>query len=245
MSKKIALVTGASGGIGQAITRRLSTDGFAVCLHYHKNEHTAKALADELNAQGGRAVALCADLTDEAQAQALVAECEKTLGEVDVLVNNAGISKQGLLTDLSAADWKRMFGVHVDGAFYLSRAVLPAMIRKKAGRIIQISSMWGISGGSCEVAYSAAKAALIGFTKALAKEVGPSGITVNCIAPGVIDTPMNAHLGENDLAALADETPLCRIGTPAEVADAVAFFAGNQSTFITGQVLAVDGGITV
>ncbi|MCQ2405305.1 MAG: SDR family oxidoreductase, partial [Clostridia bacterium] len=130
-------------------------------------------------------------------------------------------------------------------AFYLSRAVLPAMIRKKAGRIIQISSMWGISGGSCEVAYSAAKAALIGFTKSLAKEVGPSGITVNCVAPGVIDTPMNAHLSDDDLKALADETPLCRIGTPAEVANAVAFFAGDQSTFITGQVLAVDGGITV
>mgnify|MGYP003302462933 CR=1 FL=1 len=119
-----------------------------------------------------------------------------------------------------------MFGVHVDGAFYLSRAVLPAMIRKKAGKIIQISSMWGISGGSCEVAYSSAKAALIGFTKALAKEVGPSGITVNCVAPGVINTPMNAHLSEDDLAVLAEETPLCRIGTPAEVANAVAFFAG-------------------
>ena len=245
MSENIALVTGASGGIGQAIARRLAKDGFALCLHYHKNEHAARALANEITAQGGRAVALSADLADEAQAQALVAECEKALGDVDVLVNNAGISKQGLLTDLSAADWQKMFGVHVDGAFYLSRAVLPAMIRKKAGRIIQISSMWGISGGSCEVAYSAAKAALIGFTKSLAKEVGPSGITVNCVAPGVIDTPMNAHLSEDDLAALADETPLCRIGTPAEVANAVAFFAGDQSTFITGQVLAVDGGITV
>ena len=245
MSEKIALVTGASGGIGQAIARRLAKDGFALCLHYYKNEHAARALAEEINAQGGRAVALSADLADEAQAQALVAECEAKLGEIDVLVNNAGISKQGLLTDLSAADWQKMFGVHVDGAFYLSRAVLPAMIRKKAGRIIQISSMWGISGGSCEVAYSAAKAALIGFTKALAKEVGPSGITVNCVAPGVIDTPMNAHLSADDLAALADETPLCRIGTPAEVANAVAFFAGDQSSFITGQVLAVDGGITV
>ena len=245
MSEKIALVTGASGGIGQAIARRLADEGFSLCLHYHKNEQAAKALAAALNAQGVRAVALAADLADEAQAAALVAECEKTLGAVDVLVNNAGISKQGLLTDLSAADWRQMFGVHVDGAFYLSRAVLPAMIRKKAGRIIQISSMWGISGGSCEVAYSAAKAALIGFTKALAKEVGPSGITVNCVAPGVIDTPMNAHLSSDDLAALADETPLCRIGTPAEVANAVAFFAGDQSAFITGQVLAVDGGITV
>ena len=245
MSEKIALVTGASGGIGQAIARRLAKDGFALCLHYHKNEQAARALAAELQQSGVRAVALPADLADEAQAITLVAECEAKLGTVDVLVNNAGISKQGLLTDLSAADWRQMFGVHVDGAFYLSRAVLPAMIRKKAGKIIQISSMWGISGGSCEVAYSAAKAALIGFTKALAKEVGPSGITVNCIAPGVIDTPMNAHLSADDLSALADETPLCRIGTPAEVANAVAFFAGDQSTFITGQVLAVDGGITV
>ena len=245
MSEKIALVTGASGGIGQAIARRLAKDGFALCLHYHKNEQAARALAEELQQSGVRAVALPADLADEAQAQALVAECEAKLGAVDVLVNNAGISKQGLLTDLSADEWRAMFGVHVDGAFYLSRAVLPAMIRKKSGRIIQISSMWGISGGSCEVAYSAAKAALIGFTKSLAKEVGPCGITVNCVAPGVIDTPMNAHLSEDDLAALAEETPLCRIGTPAEVADAVAFFAGDQSSFITGQVLAVDGGITV
>ena len=245
MSEKIALVTGASGGIGQAIARRLAKDGFSLCLHYHKNEQAARALADELNAQGVRAVALCADLADEAQATALIEECKKALGEIDVLVNNAGISKQGLLTDLSADEWREMFGVHVDGAFYLSRAALPAMIRKKAGRIIQISSMWGISGGSCEVAYSAAKAALIGFTKALAKEVGPSGIAVNCVAPGVIDTPMNAHLSADDLQALADETPLSRIGTPDEVANAVAFFAGDQSSFITGQVLAVDGGITV
>ncbi len=245
MSEKIALVTGASGGIGQAIARRLARDGFALCLHYYKNEQAARALCDELQAQGVRAIAVAADLANEAQATALVAECEAKLGEVDVLVNNAGISKQGLLTDLSADEWQQLFGVHVDGAFYLARAVLPAMIRKKAGRVIQISSMWGISGGSCEVAYSAAKAALIGFTKALAKEVGPSGITVNCVAPGVIDTPMNAHLGANDLAALAEETPLCRIGTPADVANAVAFFAGEQSAFVTGQVLAVDGGITV
>ena len=245
MSEKIALITGASGGIGQAIARRLARDGFALCLHYHQNEQAARALCDELQAQGVRAIAVAADLASEAQATALVAECEAKLSEVDVLVNNAGISKQGLLTDLSADEWRQLFGVHVDGAFYLARAALPAMIRKKAGRIIQISSMWGISGGSCEVAYSAAKAALIGFTKALAKEVGPSGITVNCVAPGVIDTPMNAHLGADDLAALADDTPLCRIGTPADVANAVAFFAGEQSAFVTGQVLAVDGGITV
>ena len=161
------------------------------------------------------------------------------------MINNAAISSFSLFTDISYEDWRKMFAVNLDGAFLYSKRVLPGMINKKQGRIINVSSMWGIVGSSCEVHYSAAKAALIGMTKALAKEVGPSGITVNCIAPGVIDTEMNAKLSEEDIRALKDETPLMRIGLPREVAEAALFLAGEGAAFITGAVLNVNGGFIV
>ena len=166
-------------------------------------------------------------------------------GQVDVLINNAGVAQQKLFQDISDDDWRKMTGVNLDGVFYLTRALLPAMIRRQKGRIINISSMWGVVGASCEVHYSAAKAAVIGMTKALAKEVGPSGITVNCIAPGVIKTPMLDSFSEEDLQNLADETPVGRLGTGGDVANLALFLADDKADFITGQTVSVDGGFSL
>ncbi len=242
---KTVLVTGASGGIGGACARLFAAEGYKVAIHYNSDKASAESLKNELCAKGYMSVCVQADLQCENQVNAMVAEVEKNFGEISVLVNNAGVAQQKLFTDTTRQDYDLLFGVNMLGTVNCSRAVLPAMIRNKCGRIINISSMWGVSGASCEVLYSASKAAVIGFTKALAKEVGPSGITVNCIAPGVINTKMNSHLSEEDIAALSDETPLCRIGEPEEVADAVLFFASEKTSFITGQTLSVDGGFVV
>ena len=233
---KKALITGASRGIGAACARALAEDGYHVYINYHKSEAAAEKLAFDL---GG--IAVQTDVSDPAA----VAEMFSAIGPVDLLVCNAGIAFSGLFSDITPEIWRKIFAVNVDGVYNCCRCALPHMIHEKAGNIITMSSIWGVTGASCETAYSAAKAAVIGLTKALAKEVGPSGIRVNCVAPGVIDTDMNAALSSEDMAALREETPLGCIGAPADVANAVRYLASDESRFITGQVLGVNGGFLI
>ena len=235
--KQTVLITGGSRGIGAAAAELFAAEGYRVVICCRKEIEKAQKLAASLP----DAVAYQVDITDEAAVNQMV----KEIGTVDVLVNNAGIAMQKLFTDMTAEDWDHIFRVNVTGMFYTCRAVLPGMIRKQSGRIVNVSSIWGVTGASCEVAYSASKAAVIGLTKALAKEVGLSGITVNCVAPGVIETDMNANLTEEDKAVLCDETPLNRIGTAEEAAQAIVFLASERASFITGQVLGVNGGIVI
>jgi len=237
-----ALITGASRGIGSAIAKQLAKDGFRVIVNYNAAEQQAKQLILELNnTYGINCTTFRADVSDRAQVEAMFAAA----GGVDVLINNAGIAQQKLFTDLTEQDWDSMFDVDVKGVFHCCQCALPHMIHQKHGKIINISSMWGQVGASCEVHYSAAKAAVIGLTKALAKEVGPSNIQVNCVAPGVIQTEMNAHLDENTISELKEETPLGIIGAASDIASAVSFFAGEESNFITGQILGVNGGLII
>jgi 3-oxoacyl-[acyl-carrier protein] reductase len=217
-----------------------SKSGYAVAFTY-KSSHDA---AIELSARTG-ALAINADSAVAEDVERAVRTVEEKLGNVDILINNAAVSSFSLFTDLTLEAWRASFATNVDGAFLYSKLIAPQMIRNHCGRIINISSMWGVVGSSCEVHYSATKAAIIGMPKALAKELGPSGITVNCIAPGVIDTDMNAALSDEDMAALKDETPLMRIGTPREVAATALFLAGDDAAFITGAVINVNGGLVV
>lgn len=234
--KKKALVTGGSRGIGAQCVRTLAEAGYEVYINYLRSEKEALKLAEET---GG--IPVRADVSDFIS----VIKMFETVGGLDLLVCNAGISQQKLFTETSPADWRRIFGVNCDSVFNCCRAAAPYMVYNKKGCIITISSMWGVTGASCEVAYSASKAAVIGFTKALAKELGPSNVRVNCIAPGVIATDMNAALSAETMDALKDETPLCTIGTPQDVANAVKFLASDEASFITGQVLNVNGGIVI
>lgn len=235
--KQTVLITGGSRGIGAAAAQLFAAEGYRVILCCRKEIETAKKLAASLP----DAAAYQVDVTDEAAVNAMVRE----IGTIDVLVNNAGIAQQKLFTDMTVEEWEHIFRVNVTGMFNTCRAVLPGMIRRHSGRIVNVSSMWGVTGASCEVAYSASKAAVIGLTKALAKEVGLSGITVNCVAPGVIETDMNANLTDEDKAALCEETPLNRIGTAEEAAQAIVFLASERASFITGQILGVNGGIVI
>lgn len=239
--KQTVLITGASRGIGAAAARLFAAQGYRVAICCH----TQMEKAEELAASLPDAAAFTADIAKGTDVVRMVDAVHSRFGEIHVLVNNAGIAMQKLFTDTTAADWNRIFDVNVTGIFYACRAVLPEMIRRKSGRIVNVSSMWGVTGASCEVAYSASKAAVIGLTKALAKEVGLSGITVNCVAPGVIDTEMNANLSAEDRAVLCDETPLARIGTAQEAAQAILFLASDRASFVTGQVLGVNGGIVI
>lgn len=238
--KKTALITGGSRGIGAAIASELAQDGFFTVINYCQKKEEAEKTAD---LTGG--MAICADISDLSRVEEMIKTITDKTGGVDVLVNNAGISLSGLFTDITPEQEQRLWAVNVGGAFNCTRLVLPYMINKKQGKIINISSMWGQTGSSCEVHYSASKAAIIGFTKALAKEVGPSGINVNCIAPGVIMTDMNTCYSKETLDCLKNETPLERLGTPQDIAKAAAFLASDDSGFITGQILGVNGGFVI
>ena len=240
--KKCAIITGASRGIGRATAKKLACDGFNLALIYNTNEEKAVELLKELECTAK--IYKC-DISDPKSVNNTYSEIIKDFDSVDVLVNNAGIAQQKLFTDISDEDWQTIISTNLSGAFYFSRAVLPKMINKKRGKIINIASIWGETGGSCEVHYSAAKAGIIGMTKALAKEVGLSGITVNAVSPGVIKTDMLSSFSESDLEQLSDSVSLNRLGTPQDVANAVSFLASESADYITGQVISVNGGIVI
>ena len=240
--RKCALITGSSRGIGRAIAAQLARDGWAVCINYIERRDCAEDLAAQLTAEGCRVMVRQADVADKAAVDAMVRDIEATFGPVSLLVNNAGIAGQCLFQDVTPELWRRYFGVNIDGAYHTIQAVLPHMLHEHEGCIINISSIWGLRGASCEATYSATKHALIGLTRSLAAELGPTGIRVNCVAPGVIRTDMLDALPAEVLPMLAQETPMGRLGTPEDIAHAVAFLADEKASFITGQVLTSDGG---
>ena len=232
-STKTALITGSSRGIGAAIARTLHRDGWRVVINYRDSQSSAESLAEELSA-----VAVKADVSNFDEVSAMF----ESVGEMDLLVNNAATHHYGLFGDMEPAEWSRLLDVNLTGVYNCLKFAIPSMVRRKSGCIINVSSVWGIHGASCETAYSATKAAIIGLTRSLAKELGPSDIRVNCVAPGVILTDMLGDFTPDELLSLCDRTPLGRLGFPDDVADAVAFLASDSARYITGQVLGVDGG---
>lgn len=237
---KNVLITGGSRGIGKACVYEFSNKGYRVFLNYNRSEEEAKVIAEETGA-----VLVKADVSDAKEVKSIADFIHKNYGKIDVLVNNAGISQIKMFNDITEDDWDNMFNVNVKGMYLVIKEFIDDMISNKKGKIINISSMWGVTGGSCEVHYSAAKAAVIGLTKSLAKELGLSGINVNCVAPGVIDTEMNSHLSDDEMEEIKNEIPLSRIGTVGDVAKTVLFLASESSDYITGQVIGVDGGIVI
>ncbi|MCX7657606.1 MAG: 3-oxoacyl-ACP reductase FabG [Oscillospiraceae bacterium] len=235
------LITGASRGIGRKTAKLFSENGFNVVINYNKSENDALELLSEIK----NAAAIRADVSNRKEVFEMIEKANSIFGGIDILVNNAAVAWQVLFQDISEEEWDKIFNINVKGAFNCTQAVLPHMLHKKSGKIINISSIWGITGASCEVHYSASKAALIGFTKALAKELGPSGITVNCVAPGVINTDMNSNIPKEVMDALKEETPLGKIGSPEDVANTIFFLASKKADFITGQVISPNGGFLI
>lgn len=241
-----ALITGSSGGIGASIAVALAQQGYGIIINYNKNKERGENLADVLTKSYNiPAMAIKCDVSDYNEVKEMFRIANAEFGGVDVLVNNAGIAQQKLFTDITVEEWDRMMGTNLNSLFYCCKEALPYMISRKRGVIVNISSMWGQVGASCEVHYSTAKAGVIGFTKALAKEVGLSGVRVNCVSPGVVMTDMMKDFDEETLEELKEETPLNKLGTPKNIADAVAFLVSSKAEFITGQNLAVNGGFII
>lgn len=238
---KTVFITGASRGIGAAAAQLFYKNGYNVVINYNNSKEAAKNLNKELPGS----LLLQGDVSRDEDVKRMIDAAISHFGKIDVLINNAGISYVNLLTDTSLSDWEKLFSVNVTGTFLVSRYAAEHMISNHSGKIINISSIWGISGAACESCYSASKGAVIAFTKALAKELGPSGITVNCVAPGFIDTDMNADVSPEDTKAFCDDTPLGRTGTPTEVAKTLLFLASEGADFITGQIIGVDGGVII
>lgn len=245
MAKKSILITGASRGIGAESARLFARAGWSVAVGYHHSEQQARALCAELSREGCTVLPVPADVACADEVRRMVDIVLENFCQLDTLLCNAGIGYNALLQDTSEADWKRLFATNVDGLYHCVQAVLPHFLSRHAGSILAVSSVWGLVGASCEVGYSATKAAVIGFCKALAKELGPANITVNCVAPGVIATDMNDALSAQELSALCEQTPLGRVGTPRDVAETLLFLASDAGRFYTGQVLSPNGGFVI
>ena len=242
--KKVALISGSSRGIGRACADTLAHRGYAVCINYIERQDKAEELCKKLLDEGLEAMCFRADISDRAAVHEMVEAVRRRFGEVTLLVNNAGIARQLQFQDISEEYWRRIFDVNLNGAFNTIQEVLPAMLDRHSGCIVNVSSIWGLHGASCEVAYSSTKHAIVGLTRSLAQELAPTNIRVNCVAPGVINTDMVQVLGRETLDMLAADTPLRRLGRPEDIAETVAFLASDSASFITGQILCSDGGFS-
>ncbi len=242
--RRCALITGASGGIGSEIALRLANDGFDIAACYYSDENGIKELKKKVALTSAKYRFYKADVSDMDSIKKIFTDATEYFGGVSVLVNNAGMAQQKLFTDITESEFDRITAVNFKGVFNCCQCAVPYMVSQKKGKIINISSMWGVCGASCETVYSATKAAVIGLTKALARELAPSNIQVNCVAPGAIDTKMNSNLSAEDKKALADEIPMGRFGTPKEIAGVVSFLASSDSDYVTAQVITADGGLT-
>ncbi|MDO5063337.1 MAG: 3-oxoacyl-ACP reductase FabG [Peptostreptococcaceae bacterium] len=243
--KKTVLITGAGRGIGRGIAKKFASHGYNIIINYFQSEAAAHSLEEEINAAGGNSIAICADVSDRAQVEQMIRRSIERFGKIDLLINNAGIAEMKLFTDIDPSYWDRIFEVNVKGIFNCCHFVVPQMLSEKKGKIINISSVWGLVGASMESHYSATKGAVNAFTKALAKELGPSGITVNAIAPGAVYTDMIAGLGNEILDYVRNDTPLGDLGTVEQVADMVYFLADTTGDFITGQIISPNGGYVI